>query len=127
MDPRSLRRVTVSDIVLILVILLFAGASLARLWPASAERAVARVYLEGELVEVLPLDRDRVAVLPDRANGVRVEVLDGRVRILESDCPKRICVRSGWIHRPGQTIVCVPRKLIVQLQGFSSEYDAETY
>lgn len=42
---------------------------------------------------------------------------DGRARMVESDCPDQVCVRTGWITRPGQVIVCLPNRIVVRLEG----------
>lgn len=64
---------------------------------------------------VLPLDDDAsVAVESDRGTNV-IEVADGRVRCAESDCSNQICVDTGWVSQVGQTIVCLPHELTVQV------------
>jgi len=42
---------------------------------------------------------------------------DGRIRFAEADCPDKICVRTGWISRPGQIAACVPGDLILKMTG----------
>lgn len=64
---------------------------------------------------VLPLDDDAsVAVESDRGTNV-IEVAGGRVRCAESDCSNQICVGTGWVSQVGQTIVCLPHELTVQV------------
>ena len=64
---------------------------------------------------VLPLDDDAsVAVESDRGTNV-IEVAGGRVRCAESDCSNQICVDTGWVSQVGQTIVCLPHELTVQV------------
>lgn len=64
---------------------------------------------------VLPLDDDvSVAVESDRGTNV-IEVAGGRVRCAESDCSNQICVDTGWVSQVGQTIVCLPHELTVQV------------
>ncbi|NLM77853.1 MAG: NusG domain II-containing protein [Ruminococcaceae bacterium] len=46
-----------------------------------------------------------------------VEYADNRIRFAEADCPDRICVRSGWISRPGQIAACVPGQLILRVEA----------
>ncbi len=65
--------------------------------------------------QVLPLAEDaRVTVESSLGTNV-IEVADGRVRCLESDCSNQTCVRQGWVSGQGQTIVCLPHKLTVQV------------
>lgn len=64
---------------------------------------------------VLPLDDDAsVAVESDRGTNV-IEVAGGRVRCAKSDCSNQICVDTGWVSQVGQTIVCLPHELTVQV------------
>ncbi|MEG2858121.1 MAG: NusG domain II-containing protein, partial [Clostridia bacterium] len=53
-------------------------------------------------------------------DGAVIEVNNGRIRILESDCPDKICVKTGWISRGGQTIACVPLGIVITISGAAS-------
>lgn len=60
-------------------------------------------------------------------NGlIIVEIKDKKVRVKQSDCPDKICVKRGWIEKPGQFIICMPNKLIVKIVG-NEKYDTITY
>lgn len=39
------------------------------------------------------------------------------ISIKDADCPHKECVKSGWISEPGQMIVCLPYKLIINING----------
>lgn len=56
-------------------------------------------------------------------NGMTVEVGAEGARVLHSDCPRHICVHQGTISLPGQTIVCVPNRTVIQITG-EEELDA---
>lgn len=45
-----------------------------------------------------------------------VEIRDDQIKILRSSCPDQICVRTGYISKPGETIVCLPDKVIIEIQ-----------
>ena len=34
-----------------------------------------------------------------------------------SDCPTQDCVHTGAITRGGQSIVCLPARIVIQLEG----------
>ena len=42
---------------------------------------------------------------------------DGGLRVSEADCPTQDCVHTGAISRSGQSIVCLPARIIIQLTG----------
>ena len=39
----------------------------------------------------------------------------GRIRVLHSDCPDKICVNYGWLTRPGDQAICMPNKTVVTI------------
>lgn len=56
-----------------------------------------------------------------------VQVKDGVVFIREASCPDQYCVKHKPINRRGETIVCLPNKLIVTVdKGKDCELDAVT-
>lgn len=46
------------------------------------------------------------------------------VQVAWADCPTQDCVRTGLISRGGQSIVCLPARIIVQLTGVDSGADS---
>lgn len=40
-----------------------------------------------------------------------------------SDCPTQDCVRTGTITRSGQSIVCLPARIIIRLEGGTPDPD----
>ena len=57
----------------------------------------------------------RIDAVDGGYNIVRISA-DG-VEIIDADCPDRLCVYSPSIKNPGQSIVCIPHKLIVRITG----------
>lgn len=46
-----------------------------------------------------------------------IEVDGNRIHIREANCRDQLCVRQGWISSAGQTIVCLPHKLVIEVQA----------
>lgn len=65
--------------------------------------------------QVLSLGEDRTVTVTGSLGTNIIEVANGRVRCLESDCSNQTCVKQGWVSGRGQTVVCLPHKLIVQV------------
>lgn len=112
-------KITAFDGVLIALILLFSigfilHTKLGLNWQSS-NVAEASLYHEGKLFKQLKLDKDQEIIL---LNGkMLVEVKEGRIRVRKSDCPRQICVNTGWIRHPGETIVCVPNKVLIEVKS----------
>ncbi len=75
-----------------------------------------------------PLTEDmteRIA-LPDGAYNLLV-IQDGKADVTEASCPDGNCVRHRAVSKKGQSIVCLPNKLVVEIEnGEEAEFDAVT-
>lgn len=65
--------------------------------------------------QVLSLGEDATVTVTGSLGTNIIEVANGRVRCLESDCSNQTCVKQGWVSGRGQSVVCLPHKLIVQV------------
>ena len=65
--------------------------------------------------QLLPLSEDTTVTVTGSLGTNIIEVANGRVRCLESDCSNQTCVKQSWVSGRGQTVVCLPHKLIVQV------------
>jgi hypothetical protein len=44
-----------------------------------------------------------------------IEIKDKKVRVLESNCPDKLCVKTGWIEKNTDFIICVPNNLKITI------------
>lgn len=114
-----------NDMFLILALLVLAGAAYGILRLTREPGNEAAVTVDGQLVLTVPLTREATVTVGEN-RGFRnvVEVSGGRVRVLDADCPDRLCVRQGWIRYSGESIVCLPHKLVVTVRGSEHDLDA---
>ncbi len=102
---------------LALALLSALGLALARRFAGPA--VIARVTVDGETVREIDL---RAVTLPYEfeirtehgSNTVRVE--HGRIAVIRADCPDRICVERGWAEDSLLPIVCLPHRLVIELE-----------
>ncbi|MBR6084684.1 MAG: NusG domain II-containing protein [Spirochaetales bacterium] len=62
-------------------------------------------------------------IYDNNGNTNKIEIRDGRVRMLEASCPNHLCIRQGWIRFEGQSIVCLPNKVTVTVRGTGDGFD----
>ena len=84
----------------------------------SEEGNMVMIYQEGKLIQELSLDHDTEFVIEGDYENV-VTVKDGKAAITKSDCPGTDCVHSGWIHEAGRSIVCLPNRVELRIEGVS--------
>lgn len=104
-----------------LVTALFLAGLVALIWQQGAAAPPLNpegiVSVEGEVRMVLPLNREQMIPLEVSGGRMVLEVAPGKIRIRESTCPDKICVRTGWISNPAQAIVCVPYKTVITVRS----------
>lgn len=57
-----------------------------------------------------------------RINTVQIE--NGRIRMMEAECPDQTCVHMGWLDSGAMPIVCLPNHLSIEYDGVEDEVDA---
>jgi hypothetical protein len=45
-----------------------------------------------------------------------IQVKDGRIRVREDNSPDQIAVKTSWIAKNGETSICLPHKLVIEIQ-----------
>ena len=56
-----------------------------------------------------------------------LEIRDGKAKMKSADCPDQICVHQKAISRNGESIICLPNKIVLKIvDGEEAELDAVT-
>jgi len=104
--------VLVLSVVALSVILIAPGVAGA----GGSSRLEIRVTAGGREVLRLPADEDADEIVVDGYAGKSyLEVTGGRVRMLDSACPDKLCVKTGWISSTGESIVCLPNRVVIEI------------
>ena len=87
---------------------------------ANTPRGAVRIYQDGVLIDSFDLyDTERRSfAIENDAGGINIISVEyGRIRISEANCPDGLCVRQGWISGGTRPIVCLPHRLVINLEG----------
>jgi len=105
------------DIILIagLLVVAIVGLSVVRFRTGGTSEVV--ISVDGEEAIRVPLSEDHLFSVDGTLGKTEIEIKDKRVRVVDSPCKRKICVQSGWIDRPYQTIICVPNRVVINLQS----------
>lgn len=77
----------------------------------------ADVYIDDKLVQTIDLSVDDEYTFQTDKGSNTVEVRNGAVSMKSADCPDKVCVRMGTKNRNGETITCLPHKLVIEVHG----------
>ena len=114
---------------LLVVALLTAGGM--RIWQMNNTKDTANVVvtIDGEVYGTYPLSKDRTEriELPDGSYNILV-ISDGYADVTEASCPDQICVKYNHIRYSKESIVCLPNKVVVTVEGGEeNEIDGSTF
>jgi hypothetical protein len=75
------------------------------------------IEADGGVVGNFSLDEDGLIPVDGKLGTTRVEIADRGVRVLDSPCPYKLCVKSGPISRSGETLICLPNRVVIRIEG----------
>ena len=77
----------------------------------------AEIYYESKLVKTVALDTgvDKTFSIPQNEHVVFHLSKDGTISFEHSDCPDKICIKSGNLRMVGRTAACLPNKIILKI------------
>lgn len=77
----------------------------------------ADIYIDDKLVQTIDMSVDDEYTFQTDKGSNTVEVRNGAVSMKSADCPDKVCVRMGTKNRNGETITCLPHKLVIEVHG----------
>lgn len=105
-----------------LLLLCALAAVLIALLPSQGSTAV--IYVDGEEVARIELTQLQEPY-ELTVGGNRIFATRAGIAVVEADCKDQSCVRQGMITDTGMPIVCLPNRLVVQIEsGEAPEFDA---
>ena len=105
-----------NDLRLIAVFVLVIAVAALCLFLFRTEGNTVTILLDGEVFGEYPLDVDRTVEVRvgDAFNVVVIE--NGEVRVDEASCPDGICAAHRPVHYNGQSIICLPNDVVVEIR-----------
>ena len=83
------------------------------------------VKVNGDLKGTYSLAEDQPIEINGGTNILQIK--NGKADMTEADCPDQLCVNQRAISRQGESIICLPHKVVVEVESSeSSELDAVT-
>lgn len=89
-----------------------------RMFMGDQNGATVRISLDGELYGTYRLSKEQTVLIGKGGTVTNTLQISGRkAKMAEADCPDRLCVHQNAISRQGETIVCLPNKIVVEVEG----------
>ncbi|WP_434311274.1 NusG domain II-containing protein [Hominifimenecus sp. rT4P-3] len=104
---------------------LLAGAALLLLQATKEEGAQVIVEVDGVQNAVYSLSEERTVTIEGIEGGTNQLVIEGgAASVVDASCPDHLCVHQSSIRYQGQTIVCLPNRVVITVEnGEEAEID----
>jgi len=107
-----------TDVLIVIAIVLIAIGSWAIYrFTYSSKPAKAEIYYKSELIRTVDLNTgvEKRFSIPQDEHVVFLLKKDGSISFEQSDCPDKICVKTGNLNRIGESAACLPNEIILKI------------
>lgn len=112
-----------NDIILFLAVIFVAGVVFAGYKKAHSESGdIVRVTIDGRVTGSYNLKDNKTIELNGGTSIMLIK--DGKVLMESADCPDQICVNHRSISSNGESIVCLPHKIVIEIITKEKDIDA---
>lgn len=101
--------ILIAGVLLAAVVLLFAFGHF-----TGGEGAIVEVSVDGKVTGRYSLKEDQTIRIQ---NSNTLEIKDGKADMTDADCPDGLCVTQKAISKDGESLICLPNKVIVTVVG----------
>ena len=78
------------------------------------------ITVAGKLYKTVPLSahtgEDIIEINTKWGTNI-VQVKDNKIGIIDADCPDKVCMNPAYIEKAGESLVCLPHKVMIEIKG----------
>ncbi len=87
------------------------------LFPFNKKGNIAKIYVDGKKIKEIELLQDTIITFEGYKGPFIVEIRDGKIKMKDSVCPLKLCIKQGYISKKGESIVCLPNRVTIEIVG----------
>ncbi|HBE8638383.1 TPA: NusG domain II-containing protein [Clostridioides difficile] len=73
------------------------------------------IYVDNKLYKTVSINAKEEFKIESRGGYNIVKIHDKGVEIVDASCPDKVCVHTGFINKPSQSIVCIPNRVSIKI------------
>lgn len=120
----SMVMVTKGDAIVLGIAVTLLAAVFFTFWHSDGHGAEAVVLVNGQRWARLNLFQNQELHVPGPLGNSHIRVFDGQVRFIDSPCPNKLCVHTGWLSQGGENATCLPNRVSIQILGSDPRFDS---
>ncbi len=123
-DKKNRKRILRNDLLFVFGILAVISIACAVLFLASGEGDAVTVSIDGEFYQSYPLSENITVDIRSGVEGDGLNVLiieNGEAYVGAASCPDGICSAHKPIKRNGESIICLPNRVVISVHSENSD------
>lgn len=114
-----------ADVALFFIILIFGLAVSYFTFTGNLTGDKVKVTVDGKLYGYYPLGEDREVEISHSGHTNNIIIKDGVVSMAYSSCANQVCVNTGPVSHTKDSIVCLPNKVMVEIEAENGGGDVD--
>lgn len=93
----------------------------------SNENKYVRIESNGKMYKEIELDKniEKEEIIKTKYGYNKVQIKGFKVRIIEADCHDQVCVKQGYISKTGESLICLPNRLSIEIKSKNNERNVD--
>ena len=84
--------------------------------------AFVQIKVDGQVIKTISVNQNETQTIEGYQGGSNIVTIEnGGVTMTDADCPDKLCVKTGRISKTGETIVCLPHRVVVEIIGAAAD------
>lgn len=77
------------------------------------------ITIDGQRYKEVELNKNQTILIeiPKEEGRNTLEIKDGYAKMIDSNCPDHLCEQQHRISKKGETIICLPNKVVVEVKS----------
>lgn len=120
------RTLIFGGIIVVVVVLCLMALVALQMQPAPSKAVITKAGNIIETIDLSQVDQPYTFRIADEDGYNDIAVEHGRIRVIEANCPDKVCVAFGWAQAAGTPIACLPHRLTITLEGSGADGEIDT-
>lgn len=121
---KTLKKLDIVIIVLLIGLSFTPHLIFAKTWSKDYSSTYASIKISGKFYKDIPLSSsngEQTFVIETDHGSNTILVKDDTIQIIDAHCHDKLCVKQGTISKVGQSVICLPNELIIEIKGDESK------
>lgn len=117
---KTLKKLDIVIIILLFILSFTPNIIFSKAIYNSNKLVYASIKVDGKLYDNISLSTnkgEKKLNIKSSSGNNSILIRDNNIKVISADCKDDLCVKQGEISKVGESIICLPHKLIIEIKG----------